>query len=91
MASMVDYDNEEVLERVEMEVVETEVARMKEERGAPPEMDRRWRVPREKVHEVLFLWGFLQEFGGVLKLAPFTLGDVGGGAVSGTEYRHGDQ
>ena len=46
------------------------------ERGPPPEMDSRWRVPKEKVHDLLYLWSFLQEFGGILKLPPFTLGTL---------------
>ena len=61
--------------RLDMEI-DTEVSRQRQERGPPPEMDSRWRVPKEKVHELLYLWGFLQEFGAILKLPPFTLGTL---------------
>ena len=73
----VDGDHHGAVEDGWLELeMDTEVARLKEQRGPPPEMDARWRVPKDKVHEVLFLWGFLQEFGAILKLAPFTLGTL---------------
>jgi len=75
LAMDVDGVDDEQLERMGIDL-DTEVARMKEDRGPPPEMDARWRVPKEKVHELLFLWGFLQEFGAILKLAPCTLGTL---------------
>lgn len=43
-----------------------------ERRGSPPEMSTSFRLPPNKVHEVLFLWSFLQEFGDVLRLPPFS-------------------
>ena len=74
---LVDGDPRAALEdgRLDMEI-DTEVSRQRQERGPPPEMDSRWRVPKEKVHELLYLWGFLQEFGAILKLPPFTLGTL---------------
>lgn len=56
--------------------IDGETVRQRQERGPPPAMDSRWRVPKEKVHELLYLWGFLQEFGSILKLPPFTLGTL---------------
>lgn len=42
------------------------------ERGEPPAMRKSFRVPKEKVHEVLFLWSFFQEFGDLLQVPPFS-------------------
>lgn len=44
-----------------------------ENRGSPPDMSVSFRLPGNKIHEVLFLWSFLQEFGDILRLPPFTL------------------
>ncbi len=43
-----------------------------EKRGSAPEMYTSLRLPPNKVHEVLFLWSFLQEFGDILRIAPFS-------------------
>jgi hypothetical protein len=53
--------------------LEAELSRQLDVRGEPPEMETKWRAPKEKIHDLLFVWSFLQEFGDVLKLAPFTL------------------
>lgn len=43
-----------------------------EERGEPPAMSKSFRVPKDKVHDVLFLWSFFQEFGDLLRVPPFS-------------------
>lgn len=49
-----------------------EESKAHEERGEPPAMHKSFRVPKEKVHEVLFLWSFFQEFGDLLQVPPFS-------------------
>jgi hypothetical protein len=60
------------LEKIEEELLMKE-AEENEHRGCPPKMRSDFRVPGEHLHKVLFAWSFLQEFGDVLNLPPFSL------------------
>ena len=58
-------------EIMESKLLEAEI-QGHEGRGSPPEMSTSLRLPSDKLHNVLFLWSFLQEFGDVLRLPPFS-------------------
>lgn len=60
------------LERIEKELLMKEIEE-NERRGCPPKMRSDFRIPGEHLHKVLFAWSFLQEFGDVLNLPPFSL------------------
>jgi len=45
-------------------------------RGEPPQMLKGFRIPTEKIHDVLFLWSFIQEFGDILRLPPITFSSL---------------
>ena len=45
-------------------------------RGEPPQMLKGFRIPPEKIHDVLFLWSFIQEFGEILRLPPITFSSL---------------
>ena len=48
-------------------------AKEAETRGEPPPMSKKFRTPAKYVGRMLYIWGFLQEFGDALQLAPFSL------------------